>query len=375
MTAAWFTHVSERSHGPFPVAMNTFVKAQAARILIASCDARTRSALMNVVSDRGDLEVAGFIRSENQLLDRSLRIMPDMLVIDAKLLIAACGKPLTELARALPKLKVVIYGIDSIAVSLGQELRETKTTPHLVTIDAGEHDDFRALRATLDAAFHPVPATHPSVPAKRSVPATASRNSAPHTTIVARPVPKMLVVASSTGGPEALTRLVQMLPGDFPLPIAVVQHMPPKFTTMLAERLNSACALEVVEATEGMEVRPGKVIISPGDFHMKLTQSDGHCRVELDSGERECSCRPAANVLFRSAADLFGGRVLAVVLTGMGRDGFDGARRLRELGSRIIVQDEATSTVWGMPGAIALAGLADAVLPLTEIAHEVMRFL
>lgn len=124
-----------------------------------------------------------------------------------------------------------------------------------------------------------------------------------------------------------------------------------------------------------MDVCPGKVIISPGDFHMKLTQTDGHCQVELDSGERECSCRPAANVLFRSAAEVFGGNVLTVVLTGMGKDGFEGARQLRALGSRIIVQDAATSTVWGMPGAIALAGLADAVLPLTEIAHEVMRSL
>ena len=187
--------------------------------------------------------------------------------------------------------------------------------------------------------------------------------------------PQAVVIGSSTGGPVALTTLISMLPADFPLPVAIVQHMPTMFTSLLADRLNSISPLQICEGSHEMEFRSGRVVIGPGGLHMRLDAKGSTCRVLLDSGSPENSCRPAVDVLFRSAAAAFGGNVLAVVLTGMGKDGLLGAEQLHQLGSPVIVQDAATSTVWGMPGAIAQAGFADAVLPLPQIVPELMRYL
>ena len=351
--------------------MSKIERTRVRRIVIASADTKLRSAL-SIVAERAGLEIAGYVRAQEQVLDRALRLSPDTILIDAQL-IREGDALITKLARALPKTKLLVYGGNMVPLAVVRPCLESGRMPHLLKVDAGDSNDFQHLRATLSMLLPATSGKERSVLPRQQVSlpacATPGRTRVPS----AKRVFKMLVVASSTGGPEALTALMKMLPSDFPLPIAVVQHMPPHFTTMLAQRLNSVCALEVEEATDHMDLVPGRVIIGPGDFHIKVSQAAGRCRIELDSGERECSCRPSANVLFRSAADVFGGNVLTLVLTGMGRDGFDGARHLRELGSRIIVQDEATSTVWGMPGAIAQAGLADAVLPLTDIADELMR--
>lgn len=163
------------------------------------------------------------------------------------------------------------------------------------------------------------------------------------------------------------------LPAGFPLPILIVQHMPPLFTRLLAERLNSTCKLPVEEATQGGKVEPGKILIAPGDFHMKLASNEDCVRVSLDQSPRQNSCRPAVDALFASTGDVYGGAALAVILTGMGQDGLHGAELLKAQGASILVQDEASSVVWGMPGAIVSAGLADRVLPLEEVVPEILR--
>jgi two-component system chemotaxis response regulator CheB len=184
--------------------------------------------------------------------------------------------------------------------------------------------------------------------------------------------PKMVVIGVSTGGPTALGAILPSFPASFPLPILLVQHMPPLFTRLLAERLNANCQLQVEEASEGDVVEPGKILIAPGDFHMKVAFAGGVLRVCLDQSPRQNSCRPAVDALFASAAELYGGAVLAVVLTGMGQDGLHGAKLLKARGARVLVQDEASSVVWGMPGAVANAGLADRVLPLDELVPEIL---
>ena len=178
------------------------------------------------------------------------------------------------------------------------------------------------------------------------------------------------MVASSTGGPDALAVLFQQLPIDFPLPVLVVQHMPPDFTKLLANRLDSRCALQVVEAAGGEEIRRGTVHIAPGDFHLEVEGARVGCRTVLTQGPPENSCRPAADVLFRSAVAAYGGRVISVVISGMGQDGMLGAREVREEGGQVIAQDEPTSVVWGMPGAVVRAGLHDVELPIEQIADE-----
>lgn len=182
----------------------------------------------------------------------------------------------------------------------------------------------------------------------------------------------LLVIGSSTGGPQALSRVLSAMPPDLPFPIAIVQHMPPLFTRLFASQLDRASRLEVFEATDGMIMEPGCAYVAPGDYHMKVRRTARVPKVELDQGPQENSCRPAVDVLFRSAAKVYGGNVLAIVLTGMGVDGTEGARHVRDHGGRIVVQDEETSVVWGMPGSISRAGLADLTLPLGEIADWVV---
>jgi len=181
-------------------------------------------------------------------------------------------------------------------------------------------------------------------------------------------MPQLVVIGTSTGGPKALQAILPELPATYPIPILIVQHMPPTFTTTLARSLDQRCQLRVQEAWEGAEPKPGEVWIAPGDYHMTVERMANGCRVRLDQGPKESSCRPAVDPLFRSAAAAFGGRVLGVVLTGMGSDGLEGARALRRVGARVAVQDEASSVVWGMPGAVATAGLADPILPQSEVA-------
>lgn len=183
--------------------------------------------------------------------------------------------------------------------------------------------------------------------------------------------PRVIVVGVSTGGPVALEALLPHLPVSFPLPIVIVQHMPRLFTGLLAERLNSLCPMRVREAAAGIRPERGVVYLARGDWHLELGRD---FRLSLNQNPPEHFCRPSVDVLFRSAALACSGRLLAVVLTGMGSDGLDGCRAVRAAGGAVYVQDAATSLIWGMPGAVANAGLADKILPLAQMAGEMVRF-
>jgi two-component system, chemotaxis family, protein-glutamate methylesterase/glutaminase len=185
--------------------------------------------------------------------------------------------------------------------------------------------------------------------------------------------PKVVAIGVSTGGPTALGAILPEFPAEFPLPVLIVQHMPPLFTRLLAERLHATCRLGVEEAAQGSPVSAGKILIAPGDFHMKLDSSNGVVRVCLDQSPPLNSCRPAVDALFTSVARVYGGAVVAVVLTGMGQDGLRGVEALKAQGASVVAQDEASSVVWGMPGAIVGANLADRILPLNQVVPEVLR--
>jgi two-component system, chemotaxis family, protein-glutamate methylesterase/glutaminase len=182
--------------------------------------------------------------------------------------------------------------------------------------------------------------------------------------------PRVVVIGVSTGGPAALEVLLPRLPGSFPLPILIVQHMPHLFTRLLAERLNSLCALPVREAGDGERADPGVVILARGDWHLEVGRD---LSLRQHQGEPENFCRPSVDVLFRSAAQNLSGRVLGVILTGMGSDGLAGCRAIRAAGGSVLAQDAASSVIWGMPGAVAGAGLAGRILPLDAIAGEILR--
>jgi two-component system, chemotaxis family, protein-glutamate methylesterase/glutaminase len=182
---------------------------------------------------------------------------------------------------------------------------------------------------------------------------------------------EIVAIGSSTGGPNALADVIPQLAREIPVPVVVVQHMPPVFTKFLAERLNSLSAVEVHEARGGERLVPGHVWIAPGDFHMLVKRNGAEVSLEIQQTEQENSCRPSVDVLFRSVGAAYPGAALGVVLTGMGQDGLMGARMLAASGSAILAQDEASSVVWGMPGYVAKAGIADKVLPLSQLADEI----
>jgi two-component system chemotaxis response regulator CheB len=181
-----------------------------------------------------------------------------------------------------------------------------------------------------------------------------------------RPV-EIICIAVSTGGPNALADIFRQLPAELRVPIVIVQHMPPVFTTYLAQRLTANSPLHVFEARTGDALRPGCAWLAPGDFHLTLERHAGGVFTALNQGPPENSCRPAADMLFRSVAEVYGAGTLGVVLTGMGQDGLRGCEAIHAAGGRIIVQDEPSSVVWGMAGAVFRGGLADEVLPLDQV--------
>jgi two-component system chemotaxis response regulator CheB len=184
---------------------------------------------------------------------------------------------------------------------------------------------------------------------------------------------EVLCIGSSTGGPNALADVVTSLAKPLAVPVLVVQHMPPVCTRILAERLEKTSGFPCHEAKEGQEILPGHLYLAPGGFHLEVARDGAKLRARLHEGPPENSCRPAVDVLFRSVAQHYGTGALAVVLTGMGQDGLRGSEAIRERGGRVIAQDEASSVVWGMPGHVVTAGLADAVLPLANIGPELSR--
>ncbi len=244
-------------------------------------------------------------------------------------------------------------------------------------------EKIRQLGARRKRAFVGKPAAIPIAPARpRAMPAPLRAVPAPaigHATdIKLRPFaitpPRVLLIGSSTGGPQALTALVSEIAAVLErAPVLITQHMPPTFTTILAEHLARAGHCPAHEAEDGEAIVPGTIYLAPGGRHMSVTRRDGQPAIALSDGPLVNFCRPAVDPLFSSAAQIWGSGVMAVILTGMGSDGTHGAQDVTAAGGSVIAQDEASSVVWGMPGAAANAGVCSAVLPLDQIAPKLVR--
>ncbi len=244
--------------------------------------------------------------------------------------------------------------------------------------DDAQRSDFRGRIRGLKLPALPTPRVAAPAPVHHAPPALASRSATPTSfprkapRLSAGDTPEIVAIGVSTGGPSALNVLLPAIPGDFSLPIVIVQHMPPLFTKLLSQQLATKCRVKVHEAEAGMLLEPGHVYIAPGDHHMVVERAGSQFKLTLNQDAPENSCRPAVDPLFRSVAHCYGKRVLGVVLTGMGSDGAKGAEAIKQAGGSVLAQDEQSSVVWGMPGFVAGRGLADAVLPLGEIAAEIL---
>lgn len=345
------------------------------RVLVVDDAVVIRRLLTDTLAGDPGIEVVGAAASGRIALAKIPQVAPDLLTLDVEMPEMSGLETLAAIRAAYPKLPVIMFstltargaGATLEALALGATDYVTKPA-NVGSVQAA----MQAVREQLipkiktfcgAAAGQELPAPpRPSVAAARPVVPAAP----------GRPV-ELLVIGVSTGGPNALSALLPALPGGLPVPVVIVQHMPPVFTRLLAERLQARCALRVREAQQGEPVRAGEVLVAPGDWHVTLGRTGGALRVRLTQDPPENSCRPAVDVLFRSAAAAVGAGTLGVVLTGMGHDGLRGARDIRDAGGQIVAQDQATSVVWGMPGAVAEAGLADRILPLDEIATEIMR--
>jgi len=307
------------------------------------------------------LEVAGTAADAQLALAKAAQVRPDVLLLDAGLP-PEDGDALAALRGANPLLPVVLFsGPPPSSGHSGPDLLARKQQETEAAMRRLREDVAPRIKAALARALGvdrvlPDPAAGPARPSWGGVKRVEA-----------------VVIGASTGGPQAVAALLAALPAPFPLPVLIVQHVLSHFTGLVTQRLGSQLSLPVCEGTADALVQAGRVYVAPGDRHMETVAAPDGVRLRLHQGPPENSCRPSADVLFRSAAAVYGPGLLAVVLTGMGRDGALGCARIRESGGQVLVQDEETSVVWGMPGAVARAGLAEQVLPLPQLGAEVVR--
>lgn len=370
------------------------------RLLLIEPDAELRQGLMRRLAQHAFVEVVGEARSFATAMPRVAGLQPDWVVAGlgrdteqgveflrelaatrtrcsfAAILPAGLRTSLPDLlgtmrnlgTQAIVRLPDGRLGDDEIdrlgGELLAQVLRVASNSPR--SAPQRPHDVATAMTAppaTAAAAPAPSPAANGVGGAPRITPSPRVARSGRWPSIVG--------IGVSTGGPSALATMLPELPADFPLPIVIVQHMPPQFTKGLAESLSRTCRLPVAEAQNGEPVQPGRILIAPGGRHLRVVRRDGAFVTELTDDAPECSCRPSVDYLFRSLVALHGAQVLGVVLTGMGEDGWVGSRLIAAAGGAVLAQDEASCTVYGMPRGPIQEGIAEAV-PLQRMAGRIV---
>lgn len=334
------------------------------RVLIVDDSAAIRGVVSTTLSADPDLRVAATAADGVQGLARVAECRPDVVLLDVEMPVMDGLTMLRELRRVQPRLPVVMFST----------LTERGAKVALDALVAGANDYVAKPKgATSDEVAARI--REDVIPKLKqfrrpvAMPGAAPASFVPKAT--SRPRTDAVVVGVSTGGPVALNEFLPAFVTSTGVPVLIVQHMPAVFTAHLAEQLTKVCGLPVREATDGHELGAGDILLAPGGRHLKVARSGTKVITQIDDGPPENACRPAADVLFRSAAAVWGGGTLAVVLTGMGKDGLKGSEAIQAAGGTILAQDEMTSVVWGMPGHVARAGLAEAVLPLRQLGVEV----
>ncbi len=342
------------------------------RILVVDDSVVARRIISEVLNQEADLEVVGTAPNGLIALTKIERLKPDLVTLDIDM-------PELDGIETLRRIRAEHLTVDVIMVSnltqrgarvtvdalfLGAADYVTKATRSATPEDARDHVRDQLIPKIRALYLRRGPEAAPKQPTRRP----ATRGGIDRV----KPV-GVVAIGASTGGPNALADILAVVPAGFLAPMVIVQHMPKNFTAFLADRLDGRSAMTVKEAFDGAELVPGSAWIAPGDLHIKVRRDGGRVRVSTDSGPLVNSCRPSADVLFRSVAECFSSAALGVVLTGMGQDGFAGCQAIAAAGGRIVVQNQKTSVVWGMPGHVANGGLADAILPCDEIGAEIVR--
>jgi two-component system chemotaxis response regulator CheB len=345
------------------------------RILLVDDSSVVRRVLTDVISSDPQLEVAGTASNGKIALERIPQLKPDLVILDIEMPEMDGLATLAALRKKYARLPVIMFSTLTH--------RGASATLDALTLGADDYVPKERNSLGLAAAIEDLrrdllPKIHAlcsrDIAREQRQPKAEQRISVPPPPRLQEHRIDLVVIGVSTGGPDALCNVLPGLPRDFPVPIVIVQHMPAVFTKLLAERLSAKGALPVKEAQGGEKLQAGTIWLAPGGKHLLVASSAEGLFLRIDETLAPRNyCRPSVDVLFESAVKITGARTLGVVLTGMGSDGLDSCEQIRKLGGQVVVQDQATSVVWGMPGAVARAGLADSIKPLTEIAQEIVR--
>jgi two-component system chemotaxis response regulator CheB len=367
------------------------------RVMLVDDSSFVRHAITNIIQ-APDIEIVASVSNGKQAVDIVDKKLPDILILDVEMPVMDGITALPLILEKSPKTKVIMCSTLTVrnaeitmkALQLGAADTIAKPTS---SSEVNRGEDFknnilrvvRALAGRRGAPVHLRSPSSTSTAERTAVPSSmasaekkevgVAKNSefslykSPNT-YVGRP--DVIAIGSSTGGPKALFTVLTHLK-NIDVPIVMTQHMPATFTKILANHIQQMTGIDALEAEEGMVLEPGKIYVAPGGKHMLVVKKGDSTVVSLDDGPQENFCKPSVDPMLRSVIKTYGKKILMVMLTGMGSDGLESSKQLVEAGGKLIAQDEATSTVWGMPGAVAKANICHDVLPLDQIGPRILR--
>ncbi len=354
------------------------------RVLIVEDSSLIRRKMAEILGRHPDLKVVAAVATGRLALANLHDLIPDVVLVGVSLPEKEGLKTLATLRQSSPELPIIVFSrlvergsqttVDVMLLGATDYVTQPESASDFdrcVQLELTEKIKALAIpRQALPVAAVTAPDSH-QLFAQRTH--AAEQVVIPRRSMASSPVADIVAIATSTGGPNALATLLSALPSSFNTPIVVVQHMPAGFTTTLSESLRRQTGRNIQEVNSIQPLNAAPVWLAPGGRHLVVRREGMQLQVEPHDGPSENGCTPSADVLFRSVVEHFGSRCLAVVLTGMGCDGLAGSRLVRQSGGQVLAQDEASSVAWGMPGQVATAGLADDVLPLMDLPHEIQR--
>ncbi len=351
------------------------------RVLVVDDSVIVRKGVVDALKPDAEIEVIGTAQNGKIALEKIQALKPDVIVLDIEMPICDGFDVLKGIRKLGIRVRVIMFstlterGASQTIKALSLGANDYVAKPSSGTKIRSYSEGVKAVALELTPKikqFRKGPSLRSKLPQRSAVMPVKRATVTPiRRRPLVRGIPQIIAIGISTGGPEALAKLIPNLSAGLSVPVVIVQHMPPLFTKLLAERLNNTSKIKVVEAENGMKLQSGVVYFAPGDYHMEVQSGGGKMSVVLHQKPPENSCRPAADVLFRSVAALYGNRALGVIMTGMGHDGLKGLRLMHEKGASIIAQDEDSSVVWGMPSGVVQEELADKVLPLDQLAGAI----